>query len=158
MPILFASTRGRVVRLEDSAAQANIQFLGMVDSRITFDSQLAIVTRMTMSHQVNAQFLHTIGNHVYIYVFGDRIGSMGLSGLAFHGVCDKPGSGAEKMLRWYQTNRASKRRNPLTITIGTGGDTTPIEGFVVGFTQDVVDPSIGLVQWNANLVTLPAEL
>ena len=155
MAILFESGAGRVVRLNDPAAQAQVGFMAVGGGRgITFENQLSIITRMTMSHQVNVQFLHTIGAHIYIYVFGDRIGSLSLSGLAFQHVCDKPGeSGAAKMYAWYKANRASKIKDPLRVTIGD----EVIEGFVVAFNEDVVDPSIDLVQWNVQLVSLPAD-
>lgn len=152
MAVLFEGKRGRVVRLNDAAAQANIQFL-KVEPKIKYENELSIITRMTMSQQVNVQFLHTIGAHIYIYVFGDRIGNVGLSGLAFHAACDNPGSGAEKMYKWYKKNRVSNRRRPVKVSIGE----ELIEGFVVSFSEDVVDPSIGLVQWNVNMVTLPSE-
>jgi hypothetical protein len=153
MAVIFSGQRGRVVRLDDAAAQANIAFL-TIDPKIRYESEVSIVTRMMMSQQVNVQFLHTIGAHIYIYVFGDRIGQLGLSGLAFTGACDNQVSGAQKMYQWYKRYRASVRREPVKVTIGS----EPIEGFVVNFSEDVVDPSISLVQWNVNMVTLPAKL
>lgn len=153
MPILFEGNPGRVVRLDDPAAtcQALLGRVGPDEARINYDIQNAIVTRMTVSEQVNVQFLHTFGRHVYIYVFGDRIGQVSLSGLAFNCSCDLGQSGAELMYAWYRTHKASKRQGPITVAIGT----ETIAGFVVGFTEDVVDPKSALVQWGVNLVTLP---
>lgn len=152
--ILFQSKRGRVVRLEDPAAQCQTQLYSL-DPDISFDASASIVTRFTMSQQVNVQFLHTMGAHVYVYVFGDRIGSISLSGLSFACVCDQSQSGAEAAFEWYKQNRVSKRREPVKVTIGNA---TPVEGFVTGFTEDVVDPATNLVQWGVNIVTLPEDV
>jgi hypothetical protein len=57
------------------------------------------------------------------------------------------------MLLWYKQNRSSKRQAPVQVTLGN----TAIEGFVTGFTEDVVDPSLNLVQWGVNLASLPFD-
>lgn len=153
MPMLFQSRPGAVVRLDDPAVQCNAQLLGL-NPAITFDSERSIVTRLTVAQQVNVQFLHTLGSLVYVYVFGDRMGTVSLSGLAFNCPCpDDSSLGAEKILLWYRRARASKRKEPVRVTIGK----TPIEGFVTGITEDVVDPSIGLVQWGVNMASLPED-
>jgi hypothetical protein len=121
---------------------------------IGFTVQKSIITRVTVSQQGNYQFLHTLGNDVYIYVFGDRIGEVTISGLAFPVDCDKSGSplGAELIFDWYKDNRVAKRVQPVTITIGLK---TIIQGFVTSLTLDTVDPATGVVQWNMQMVVLP---
>lgn len=154
MATLFASAPGSVVALADTGAQCMTTFLSL-DPGIVFQQQYSIVTRMTLSHQANVQFLHSLGSLIYVYVFGDRMGQFTLSGLSFRCICPGLGGehGASKMLTWYKTNRVSKRQRPVTITIGS----QVLEGFVVGFTEDVVDPSTELVQWNATMSTLPDD-
>lgn len=153
MPILFKSRPGSVVRLDDPAVQCNSRLLGM-DPDIRFDTERSIVTRLTISQQVNIQFLHTLGSLIYVYVFGDRMGTVSLAGLSF--ACECPSGidlGAERMLLWYKQNRASKRREPVRLTIGK----SVIEGFVTAFTEDVVDPSLNLVQWAVQMSSLPED-
>lgn len=154
MPIFFEGNRGRVVRLDDPAAQATLGFVKVADAPIRYASQLAIITRLTISQQANVQFLHTLGQAIYIYVFGDRIGQVGLSGLAFNQSCDVAdggGLGIERMLAWYATYRVSRRGAPVRVMVGN----TPIEGFVTGATHDTVDAETGLVQWGITLMALP---
>lgn len=156
MKLLFQSRPGAVIKLDDPSLQCETQLLGInPDSAdITFESERSIVTRVTVSQQVNVQFLHTLGSLIYVYVFGDRIGSIGLSGLSF--ACACPGGtelGAEQMLLWYKRNRASKRRDPIEVVIGR----SVIRGFVVGFNEDVVDPSLNLVQWSVAMTALPED-
>lgn len=153
MSILFESNRGRVVQLDDPAASGRMNFL-KVTPKISYSSHFSIITRMTLSSQVNVQFLHTIGSHIYIYVFGDRIGQMTLSGLAFSDACDAGGRyGPEEILKWYRENKASRRQSPVQIMIGN----TPVECFITNFNQDVVDPSTNLVQWTIAAATLPED-
>ena len=57
------------------------------------------------------------------------------------------------MLTWYKNNRASTRATPVRVTVGK----TVIEGYVTSFTEDVVDPSLKMVQWGVNLATLPED-
>lgn len=139
--------------LDDPALACNTTFLSL-DPKISFESERSIVTRLTVSQQVNVQFLHSLGSLIHIYVFGDRMGSVSLSGLSFACECpDGTEIGAERMMLWYKRHRASKRPKPCQVTIGT----TVIEGFVTAFTEDVVDPSLKLVQWGVTLASLPED-
>lgn len=155
MPIVFETRPGAVVKLDDPALQCTTSLLGL-DPDITFDVERSIVTRLTVSQQVNLQFLHSLGSLIHVYVFGDRMGQVGLSGLSFNcGPCpdDAGDLGAEKMLFWYKKNRASRRQQPVRVTIGK----TVIEGFVTNFTEDVVDPSLNMVQWGVQMASLPED-
>lgn len=153
MPMLFQTKPGVVVRMDDPAMSCDANFLN-TDPGISFDTERSIVTRMTIGQKVNLQFLHSMGSQIFVYVFGDRMGSISLSGLAFVCDCDGgPDIGAERMLLWYKRNKASKRAGPVRLTIGK----TAIEGFVTDFTEDVVDPSLKLVQWGVNLAALPED-
>ena len=161
MPLIFQSNAGRVTRLREPGIACRASLFTLKPT-INFSSELSIVNRVTLSQQVNVQFAHMLGSDVYIYVFGDRIGSLSLSGLSFNCACDNDlvftpttgdESGAERIYGWYTANRTSKRREPVLLTLGK----VSIEGFVTGFTEEVIDPSTNLVQWSVNLVTLPEE-
>ncbi len=153
--VFFSKSAGRVVRLIDPSVPCATRFYGMQD-KIGFEEQHAIVTRLTISQAANVQFLHTLGSSVYIYVFGDRIGQLGLSGLGFKDACIggggcSPKTGLEGMLLWYRKNRVTARKRPIDLTIGS----IPIEGFLTTFTGDVIDAASGLMQWDMQLATLP---
>lgn len=153
MPVLFASKPGQVVQLDDPALPCSTRFMSL-SPNISYETERSIVTRLTVSQEVNLQFLHTLGSGIYVYVFGDRMGQITLSGLSFACSCpDGVDLGAEKMMMWYKSNRASKRSAPVRITIGK----SVIEGFVKSFTEDVVDPSLSLVQWGVNIASLPED-
>ncbi len=154
MPMLFQSQAGQVVQLDDPAAQCTTGPLS-VDPELDWQTYRGIITRVTVAQQVNVQFLHTMGSMVYVYVFGDRMGTVSLSGLSFFECpCDEAlGITQNDVYQWYKTNRASKRKTPVKITVGEA----IMQGFVIGFNEDVVDPSLNLIQWNVQMTALPDE-
>lgn len=152
----FAGPVGRVVRLDDKAAPGGIRFLGMKSAPINYDLQRSIITRFSVDQSVSAQFMHMLGGEVYINVFGDRIGTLMISGLSFAYACETPGDsepGVEKMLKWYKANKLTKRFSPLRITIGE----TPFDAFLTNFMVGAQDPATGLAEWTTQLTTLPDE-
>jgi len=153
--IVFDGQPGRVLRMDSPGVQATTKLIELVDAPISFSVQRSIVTRLTVSQQTNVQFLHTLGSLIYIYSFGDRMGTIGLSGLAFPVGCENDDGepGIEKMLKWYRANKASSREKPVRIMIGN----TPLDGFVTESNFDVVDPTTNLVQWSISIRSLPEE-
>ena len=151
---VFEGAVGRVVAVEDPAAQGVMYVADVADDPLTFDAQRSIITRVTCAQQVNLQFLHTMGRHVYVYVFGERMGQIGLSGLSFAGDCPgpAPAHGVMNVFDWYRRNKASRRAEPVRINIGMRDN---LDGFVTGFTFDTVDPATQMVQWNMTLAALP---
>ncbi len=152
--IVFQGNRGKVVRVDDPVAQANLGSVSVDGSPIGYDSRKSIVTRVTVAQAANVQFLHTIGAFVYIYVFGDRIGQMTLSGLSFADPCGggaADGTGLEQMMKWYKQNRVSESGKSLRVQIGK----TAVDGFVTTSGFEVVEADTGIGQWNVTLQTLP---
>jgi hypothetical protein len=163
MPVIFSGKPGRVAILNDDAVPAVTPLVQPRDDKdvpsITAESQRSIVTRLQVSQQANVQFLHTLGNDIYIYVFGDRIGQMTLSGVSFSTICTGEGDsgegshGIENMLDWYQQYKVSAKDTATKIMLGT----KLIQGFVTGVSFDVQDradiPWIGL--FNISLFVVP---
>lgn len=160
MPVFFQTAAGnmpagRTVAMADPHAAGSVSVV-RTEPSISYVTEKSIITRMTLSHKGNFQLLHTMGNDIQIYVFGDRIGSITISGLSMAYDCtsDDGRHGFEKILEWYQNNRLAARRDPVIVTIGSN---TVINGFVAGVTGDVVDPSTRLVQYGLQLLTLPEK-
>src|SRR5690606_23176631 len=88
-----------------------------------FQAFRSIVTRIGVNANCNYQFLHTLGGGIYLYVFGDRIGALELSGLSFDSVCAADGGfggelGIEKVYKYFDTFKLSSRPAPVRISIG----------------------------------------
>lgn len=151
MPVFFKGAPGRAVMLLDPAVQGNHRLVAPSPD-IDFQGQTSIITRVAVRQRANVQFLHTLGSVVYVYVFGDRIGDLALSGLSFNGPCPGGGRhGIAQMFEWYDDNRVSATGSSIVVAVG--GYT--FTGFVVGVDGELADPATGLGQWTLNINTLP---
>ena len=164
MPVLFENNTGRVIALDDKVAAGAISLAAVTGAGgpISYQSHNTIITRLGVSAAGNYQFLHTIGNDVYIYVFGDRMGQITLHGISFAQKCTGNSSntsatnhGFEALLEWYEKNRVAAYKNPVTVTIGLA---KTIRGFVVGMTGDVHDPQHRTIEFQLSIAVLPAPL
>lgn len=155
MPIFFQGVPGRTAALPDVAAQGSVTLVTL-DPNFDWANQRSIITGVGVALQGNYQFLHTLGNDVYIYAFGDRVGSVTISGLSMAADCNSQDTshGAEMALEWYNENRLASRREPIRVTIGLQ---TVIEGFLVGTSGDIVDPASRLFRFSYQLAVIPEK-
>lgn len=115
----------------------------------------AVITNFGMSAAGNFQFLHTLRNFVYIYVFGERISEINVGGLAFPQLCNIEGpSGVELLWDYYQKKKVAANGTPVTVAIGTR---MSFQGFLTGFTFGASDPNYGLAQWGMRFHFHPPE-
>jgi hypothetical protein len=159
MPVLFSQNTGRVSAIPDAVAAGSLS-LGNVQGtggQLAYNTQKTIITRIGLSAAGNFQFLHTVGNDVYVYVFGDRMGQIVLHGLSFAQAC--PGEkfatakhGFELLYQWYVANRIAARKAPVTAIIGAS---TGFEGFVTALNGDVQDSLHRTIQFQMTIATLP---
>lgn len=117
-----------------------------------------LVTAIAVTENGNMQFLHTLDDSVYAYIFGDRIGSVNVSGLCFHDatcpsnlINTSGGNGFQDVITMYRANRASVR--PLPIKISIAGRI--YAGFLNGLQMNADDPASGIGHWTYNFMTLP---
>lgn len=158
MPTIFESCPGRVAQIKQPTTNCDISVIQVVDRNgtpdLTYEKDKIVLTRVNVGQNVNVQFLHTLGNRVYVYSFGDRMGQIQLSGMAFASTCDYSTSNshtAKNIMEWYRLNKASIRSDAIRISIFDYA----FQAFLVGLTADVIDDKTKLVQWNLTLATLP---
>lgn len=160
MPVVFAGIPGRVIALKDPTVVGMLPLV-QADPPVNFQQHKALITRLAVSSETNHQFLHSLGGSVFIYVFGDRIGQLTISGLAVARDCDRPGGvdrsgdndhGIERIFDWYNQNRLSRRRSPVTVLVGRR---TTIRGFVGGVQASVFDHRLHLVQFDLLMFVVP---
>lgn len=158
MSEVFSSSPGAVARIVDptvTGVPAVVTVPGLGSLKLC-------VTRVTVNEMTNHQFLHTLGNFIYIYVFGDRIGQLGISGLAFHTTCGDGSEvaavfrgqeiGLEEAMRFYRENKLSKNPNPVKVTIGLN---TTFQCFLTGAHFDIVDPQNKICQFDFQFALVP---
>lgn len=87
-----------------------------------------MISSMAWAQATNQQFQSSLDGAVYIYVFGDRMGTVQITGFTFVTLCDADEDGLTLVSDFYNSNRAAARSTPIQITIGS--DT--ISGFLTG--------------------------
>ena len=155
MPVIFEKNTGRVSYVLDKCAEGSFA-VASIDPTITFNAQKCVITRVGVSAAGNFQFLHTIGNDVYVYVFGDRMGAVQLSGIAFQ-TTNKDGAGKhgfESLFEWYEQNRIAVRSTPVTVTVGRN---LTFKGFVTGLTGDIQDTLRRTISFQISIAVLPEK-
>lgn len=161
MPVIFARNTGRVTMIQDSVATGSVSLVNISDDRqnVSYVSHNTIFTRLGLSTAANVQFAHSIGNDIYIYVFGDRMGQIVLHSLSFadnsgnNTVKENPSMhGFEQFFNWYRQNRVVMRRTPVIVTIGLA---TAFRGFITSLNADVQDPLHRTIQSQMTLSLLP---
>lgn len=118
-----------------------------------------IVTGFQLQTQSGVQFMHTLRDFIYVYVFGDRIAPLTISGVAFRiNACPllNPGlpniHGYEYALNYYNLNRVGTRGRPLTIVLGLS---VVLSGFLTESSIGVQDTEHNIANFSFGFQTIP---
>jgi len=125
------------------------------------NKQKAIITQAAVVQNGNFQFLHTINDQIFVYVFGDRISELQVSGISFgtYGGADPESCSPEEpgtmdVFPYYRQRRIAVKAEPLLIRIGRGG---VFRGFLTGMNFEVVDPETMLGQFSFRFHSFPTQ-
>jgi hypothetical protein len=133
-------------------------------SAYTFNQLNAIATSVGISGQAGFQFMHSLREFIYVYVFTERIGEIVVNGLAFPASCDETEigpqattppiacvsenalatTGLERIMLWYECNRITSRAEPITIALGAG---VSYQAFLISVKADVANAETGIAQF-----------
>lgn len=147
MPNIFGSASGRIALVNSDDGTIPLGLIcGDLKDTVGFKG---ILTGLSLSGQSGYQVMHTLRQYIYVYTFGERIGEIVISGLAVVADCgDIPDlnspTGLARVFNWYERNRISAIGRPISITCTP---TLVLNGFLVNFKYQVVDPSISLGQF-----------
>jgi|GEM_PF-5098961 len=163
MQAFFAHKRGSVSRVNAIAGEHVLPF-NIVMQEINIGSVAnastrAIITQAALVEHGNFQFLHTLDETIYAYVFGDRIGELRVSGVCFTIPCGPAvgpaqGSGIKQVIDSYAENRLAKTGAPVLVNYGE----TTFKGFLTGMNVEVVDAERNLGQWSFRFNTFPGAV
>lgn len=151
----MGSTPGKVISLRGLITAGSVSLL-QITPTLNYATQKVIITRVQLQQQSSAQFSHMFGNAIAVYVFGDRVGSIQISGTTFAASCDSAGAGGLGLVMdYYKNNRIAavgdQASQELTVTIGQRA----IRGFLMGVMIDMVDPERRMVNWALTLTSVP---
>jgi hypothetical protein len=118
----------------------------------------SIITQLSVRRGANAQFVHSLQDLIYVYSFGERIGTITAAGLSFVGMCDGGvgKTGIEYVLDYYEANRlGGDNGGPLRLLIGGAGGSGTFRGYLTGLAVDVAKPDLRLANFALQFQTLP---
>lgn len=165
----FSRARGTVVKLAPFGDRPAFQ-LGIDGKGNKLGLTTAIITQCGLSQAGNFQFLHTLSDTIYLYVFGNKIGELVVSGIAFGSYyappnCstppkiyvtgqETPKDGISEIITQYNLNQVAARNKPIPIAFGTVG---VFNAFLTGMQLGIQDPESGLGQWTFRFANLPTK-
>jgi hypothetical protein len=153
MAEIFNNRPGIVAVLNTNATDDN-PFRVTIDGFPTGDQGAVIITELAIQRAGNYQFLHTLKDLIYVYSFGERIGQIRASGLAFARLCNGV-QGLESTLAYYEINRLENRADPISIVIGTSG-AGRFRGFLTEVNLDVSRPDARMAQFGMQFHAMPS--
>jgi len=152
MSSIFSATPGTVQILKSSSASPGAVSFKLKDGPVTSAPSPVIITSFGYSQNVNIQFIPTLKKVTYVYAFGDRMGSIKVSGIAFDKLCNsKSGVGVKAIIDYYNNNRAVNENR--TVTVIVGGQT--ITGFLIGASLMTQQIETKLTGFSLDIAALP---
>jgi hypothetical protein len=151
MAVIFASEPGIAVAIVDpNVLPITFGFGGWGN----FNNRNSIIQRIGISSASNHQFLYTLRNFTYVYIFGEKAGDFIISGLSFMGDCGGLNfEGISQVINYYATFGLSQYGNVVPIQIGLAG----FYGFLIGITVGIENPETRLGRFSYTFKTLPAR-
>lgn len=150
MTAFFSQRPGTVVRVAGTQQAMPLRIM-MAGTTFGGGASNVIVTRASITEQGSAQFLHTLADTIYAYVFSDRIGELQLSGLMFASSCHSPGvTGLEQLREAYANNRVAARGAPVLVNVGN----LTYRSFLMRMSADTGDPEQMVGQWSLYFKTV----
>lgn len=129
MANLFVSAPGTVTSFQLDATVGTISVPAEIKDPVFITRPGPVIfSQVEWVQRTNQQFANSLDGSVYIYVFGDQMGSVRVNGLAMDALCGQKENGLQKVLKYYETNRASKRSTPIGISIAD----QIVRGFLTG--------------------------
>lgn len=162
----FSSQPGAVVAVPSPGVPMGM-FLDGWGGYLQFKS---IITGFEVQSASGVQFMHSLRDFIYIYVFGERIGRVTLTGVSFAHACERldeaiptPDAGIqflpnfhglEYVLGYYNFAKVSTTGFPITIVLGMS---TVLYGFLVGVGVGMQDVDRRVSQFSLSFQAIPQD-
>ena len=150
MALIFPSAVGQPAVVSDpNALPLSFQFV--LGNWLSNNLTQCILQGITLNSQGNYQFLPTIGNFTYVYVFGELMGDITITGLALAGECpDNNLHGMINAMDYYSEYAIGNTGLPIPINMAGFA----FSGFLVSGTWGYTDPKtrIGQFQYNFKVI------
>lgn len=141
----------RSINIDESLSFAYINFRTFTDE---FDgsSNFALLQSLDLSQRTNQQFSLSLRQTIYLYVFGNQMGEVNITGSLFASSCDSS-DGFTKIMAFYTKYRLSSNTEPVDIEVGG----TTFEGYLTGLKIHPTDPNTLLTPFSMDVRLLPFD-
>jgi hypothetical protein len=157
MPAFFSRQRGMVHRVTGQQGSAPMPFqikLDGMDISSGNASARAIITQAGLGQEGSYQFLNTVGETIYAYIFGDRMGELVVSGTAFSALCAGGAeTGIQQVLAEYEKHKISVLGQPVLVNFGD----VPFKAFLCRMRAEINDAETHIGQWSFHFQTFPGR-
>lgn len=146
---VFTPCEGGVLKVASDCSNTCVAVLN-VDSFAEDGGTMAgtPVTGFSLDLSTNHQFIHTLDEFIYVYAFGDRIGELTITGIAFFNItqcASNPVATPCNVYEYYLNKRLSRSLSPSQIQLNGCG--ISLLGFLTGMHMDIPNPQLPIMQW-----------
>lgn len=141
---LSGGNRGRVHKVSTPSGSFGTIVTGMSMAN-------CLITRVIVSQSTSHQFVHTLGNRIYVYVFGDRMGEIGVAGLAYFDCNGGGNHGIGSVIDMYRSKKVSSSGSKGSITIAQKN----CQGYLVGMRMDTARAEENLIEFYLQFALVP---
>lgn len=113
----------------------------------------ALIMGVPLALQEIVQPQTTLDDKRLLYLFGTAWTEMSVTGLLLLGEQDTMGAQLSQLLSWYNTNRVSVKKGPISVSLGTSG----LDAFVIGLRLAEANPRNNSQAFSIMLVTADTE-
>ena len=156
MADIFLSKPGQVSVISDPYAVPAV--VRIKSQSVDFNPQAVILTSLGYSQRTKQRFSPSLSDAIYVYIFGDAMGQIEVSGLAFSSRCGQyttTMTGMEEVMRFYEQARISKSQEMIYVAIGS----ILISGFLTQMTMTMSksDQPFLMTSFTYGINTLPRD-
>jgi hypothetical protein len=152
---IFETQPGVAIALDSPGIPMNL-FLEEWGGYSDFKS---IITAIGVQAQGGVQYMHTLRDLIFTYVFSERVAPLSIQGVSFAAACEEltdrlmpSNHGLEYAFAYYLQNRVTSLGLPLTIVLGLS---TPFFGFLDKGSFQMQDTERLLGTFSFNFTTIP---
>lgn len=155
MPFILSRQPGIVSVIPGPANVA--QLMLRIDRQAPYSLFRSIVVGLGISSACKFSLRHMFGGDAFVYTFGDSVGRVMLTGLAFSSYCSDNNQelGIERVAAYYNANRLSFREEPIFLTIGSR---LSFKLYLAGIETKVEDPAQQIWRFDMMFLAVPPVL
>lgn len=145
-----------VLNIPKSRGQANLFFFRDPAPRGPTFIPGVVVQNVQYTQETNTQFQPGLGSLIYVHNFGDQMGSLNVTGLAFPRACQQPAvNGLKEVMSFYRDRRISASTGGNLLRVKVVFAEEVLVGFLTTMGLSTVDEESGVHQFQLGLRCMP---